>query len=100
MLNKIKKFFSKHKPHRCKPIEYPETGEVMIFHCDINWFFSQEFTVCQECNKVKVTSEITNGDIDMIGEYKKEIDGTQWSGQCDYAKVPSIGRDKLTFSRN
>jgi len=96
MLNIIKKFISKHKPHRCKPKTHPETGEVITFHWDVPWSFSQKFTVCQECDKVKVISEIRN---DNRGRYRKEENGKKWSRQCDYAKVPSIGKDKLIVSR-
>jgi len=93
----ISEILNKYKPHKCKPMEYPETGEVMIFHWDIPWTFSQTFTVCQECNKVKVISDTTNDNRSILGGYKKEIDGEVWSGKCDYAKVPSIGVDRLIF---
>ena len=97
MFDKIKAWW-KELNHTCKPMKYPETGEVIIFHWDINWFFSQTFHVCKECKKVKVLSEIENKDKIGDGKYQKEIDGEKWSGKCDFAKVPSIGRDKLIFS--
>lgn len=81
--------------HRCSPMKYPETGETMIFHWNVPWSFSQTFNVCKECNKVKVLAETIN---DNRGKYRREKDGEQWSGQCDYAKVPSIGRDKFSVS--
>ncbi len=99
MFKVIKKYFKK-VSHRCNPIEYPETREIIIFHYDIPWLFSQMFTVCKECHKVKVLSEIINDNRSILGEYKKEIDGTKWSGNSDYAKVPSIGRDKLIISKS
>ena len=70
----------------------------MVFHWDIPWIFSQKFTVCQECKKVKILSEVTNDNRSILGGYQKEKNGEIWSGKCDYAKVPSIGRDKLMIS--
>lgn len=81
--------------HKCSPIKYAETGEVIEFHWDVPWSFSQTFTVCTDCGKVKVLSEIRN---DNRGSYRKEKDGKTWSGSCDFAKVPSIGRDRLTIN--
>ena len=77
--------------HKCKPMEY--AGEAVELHWDVPWSFSQTFTVCSECDKVTVLSEIRN---DNRGSYRKETNGEKWSGRCDYAKVKSIGRDKLT----
>jgi hypothetical protein len=87
--NKFKKI-----THRCSPIRYEETGEVITFHWDVPWSFSQKFQVCTECGKVEVISEVRN---DNRGSYRKEKNGRIWSGSCDFAKVPSIGRDKLTI---
>ena len=98
MLEAIKKWFTD-TVHRCTPMKYPETGETgetIIFHWEVNWMFSQEFHVCSECHKVKVLSEVSDGCV--LGGYRKEIDGKKWSGSCSYAKVPSIGRDKLTIN--
>lgn len=95
IIDKIKAWWKKQN-HKCVSMKYLETGETMIFHWDVPWSFSQTFTVCSECDRVKVLSEIKN---DNRGIYIKEKDGEQWSGKCDYAKVPSIGRDKLTISR-
>jgi hypothetical protein len=92
--NKIKAWWKKIN-HKCTPMKYPPTGETMIFHWDVNWFFSQTFTVCKECKKVKVLSEIENKDRIIPGQYMKEKDGEQWSKKCSFAKVPSIGRNKL-----
>ena len=99
MFERIKKFIRK-ETHKCIPIQYPDTEEDIIFHWDVPWLFSQEFTVCQECNKVKVISEIKGDNRSPLGGYRREVDGTTWSGKCDFAKVPSIGRDKLVFSKN
>ena len=95
MIKAIKKWFCK-VCHKCVSAQYPPTGETIIFHWEVPWMFSQTFTVCEECKKVKVLSKISDGC--MLGGYKKEEDGKKWSGQCSYAKVPSIGRNKLTFS--
>lgn len=95
IFDKIKAWWKKHN-HKCLPIKY-STGETLIFHWDVPWMFSQEFTVCKKCDKVKVLSEVSDGCV--LGGYKKEKDGEPWSGKCDFAKVPSIGRDKLTVSR-
>jgi hypothetical protein len=73
-------------------MKYDETGEVIEFHWDVPWTFSQVFTVCAGCGKVTVLSEVRN---DNRGSYRKEYNGKKWSGSCDFAKVPSIGRDKL-----
>lgn len=97
IFNKIKAWWKKHN-HRCKPAIYPDTGETIIFHYDVPWSFYQTFTVCEECKKVKVLSEITADNRSPLGGYRKEKDGQPWSGKCDYAKIPSIGRDKLMFS--
>jgi hypothetical protein len=91
MFEKIKLWWKRHN-HMCTPKKYSDTGEVIEYHWDVPWSFSQTFTVCSECRKVKVLSEIKN---DNRGSYQKETDGEQWSGMCDYAKIPSIGRDKL-----
>jgi hypothetical protein len=100
MLEKIKLWWKKNFqvciPHLCTPTLYPETGETMIFHWDVPWSFSQTFTVCSECDKVKVLTDTTADNRSPLGGYRKETDGEKWSGRCDYAKVPSIGRDKLT----
>jgi len=81
--------------HKCSPAKYPDTGEIIIFHYDVPWSFHQTFTVCNECSRVKVLSENRN---DNRGTYNKEIDGEKWSGNCDYGKIPSIGKDELIFS--
>ena len=94
MIKKLKAWWKKHN-HKCVPSKYLYTGETIIFHYDVPWSFSQTFTVCEECKKVKVLSENRN---DNRGTYKKEIDGEKWSGSCDYGKIPSIGNDKLIFS--
>ena len=98
MFEKIKLWWKK-KNHKCVPIAYPETGETMTFHWDVPWSFSQTFTVCTECGKVKVLTETTADNRSPLGGYRKEKDGEEWSGACDYAKVPSIGREQLTVSR-
>ena len=96
MFTTIKKWF-KDTTFKCTPIKYLETDEIIIFHWEIPWIFSQTFTVCKKCNKVTVINEIKN---DNRGRYNKEKDGEQWSGRCSYAKVPSIGRDKLTVFKD
>ncbi len=88
------------KIHKCMPIKYSETGETIIFHWDIPWCFFQTFTVCDECKKVKVLSEVRADNRAPLGGYRKEKDGQEWSGNCDYGKTPSIGRDKLRISFN
>lgn len=94
MLDKIKAWRKKHN-HKCSPKKYPDTGETIIYHWDVPWSFSQTFTVCSECNRVKVLTETTADNRSPLGGYRKEKDGAQWSGMCDYAKVPSIGRERL-----
>ncbi len=96
MLKWLSKKFKK-VTHRCSPIVFSETDEVIEFHWDIPWTFSQTFTVCTECGKVKVISEVKN---DNRGSYRREIDGKVWSGSCDFAKIPSIGRDTLTINNS
>jgi len=98
MLEKIKLWWKRNN-HVCTPIVYPETGETMVFHWDVPWSFSQTFTVCSECDKVKVLTQTIADNRQPLGGYRKEKDGELWSGICDYAKVPSIGRDKLTVSK-
>jgi hypothetical protein len=85
--------------HRCTPMVYTETGEKIVFHWDVPWSFSQTFHVCEECEKVTVLTETTADNRSPLGGYRKEKNKTLWSGYCDYAKVPSIGRDKLHISR-
>ena len=87
------------KLHKCTPMKYPEIGEEIVFHWDVPWCFSQKFHVCEECEKVTVLSEITADNRSPFGGYRKEKNGSLWSGRCDYAKVPSIGREELVISR-
>lgn len=86
MFKKIAKMFKK-VTHRCSPIIFLETGEVIEFYWDVPWTWSQTFQVCTHCGKVKVLSEIKN---DNRGRYRKETDGKIWSGSCSFAKVPSF----------
>lgn len=89
------KSFLKKKFHRCKPMVYPKTGEVMTFYWEVPWSFLQEFHVCEVCKKVKVLNKTTADNRSPLGGYRQEKDGKLWSGSCDYARVPSIGRDVL-----
>lgn len=98
----FRQFFKTFKKicHKCTPMIYPETGEAIVFHWDVPWCFSQKFHVCEECEKVTVISEITADNRSPFGGYRKEKNGSLWSGHCDYAKVPSIGRrEELIISR-
>lgn len=95
MFDRIKRWCHK-AVHKCVAAQYPKTGETLIFHWEIPWMFSQTFTVCEECKKVKVLSLVSDGT--MLGGFNKEEDGKQWSGGCSYAKVPSM-REELTFTK-
>lgn len=95
--NKIKAWWKK-RNHKCVPMKYLYTGETMVFHWDVPWCFSQTFTVCKECKRVKVLTDTTADNRSPLGGYRKEKNGQLWSGSCDYAKIPSIGRDKLIFN--
>ncbi len=88
----VKLFF--HKFRKCTPITYEPTGEILTFYWETPWVHLQTFTVCSVCNKIKVLEETGT----PFYPHQRSVDGTQFIGQFDYAKVPSIGRDKLTLS--
>jgi hypothetical protein len=69
--------------------EIGTVGEILTFHWDVPWLFSQTFHVCNECGKVKVLTQTTNDNRSPLGGYRKEKDGETWSGSCDYAKISS-----------
>ncbi len=71
--------------HKCKPMEFDESAEVIIFVWEVPWCFFQKFTVCTECHKVRVLAEITADNRSPMGGYQKEVNGTAWSGKYDYA---------------
>ena len=101
LVKRIGNIFPKAKKitHKCTPARYEPTGEVLTFYWEVPWLFTQKFTVCEDCRKVNVISQTQNGGA-MRGDYNQETHDKPWSGQCYYAKIPSIGRDRLTLRTN
>ena len=83
-MSRLAKWFRK-VTHKCKPLKFDESGDVIIFVWEVPWCFLQKFTVCAECHKVKVLTKIVADNRSMMGGYRKEVNGAAWSGKYDYA---------------